>query len=84
MSALHEDIIRDLYRHLVEVEQVPYPVEDYLTGEEDQRRLAISIIGVDNCFPPCGACDAPAEHWPGVESEPFCADCCPECNERTN
>lgn len=77
MSALHEDIIRDLYRHIVEIEQVPYPVEDYLTGDMDQRRLAISIIGADNCLPPCGECDAPADHLPGVENEPFCADCCP-------
>lgn len=79
MIEIYERIIRDLYRALCEVEQVPYPIEDYLT-DADTKHVAISIIGDGNHLPPCVECNAPADHY-HEDGELFCVDCCPDCNE---
>lgn len=79
MSAVHEQIIRDLYRALCEVEQFPFPIEDYLT-DAAARLIAIGIVGDDNQLPPCVECNAPADHYHD-DGEQFCEDCCPECNK---
>lgn len=83
MSEVHERIIRELYRHLVLIDPTPCPVEDYIGGDKTEaQRLAVEIVGDANESDRCAFCRCGgADHMPGTSEDPFCADCCPECNE---
>lgn len=81
MSAVHEQIICDLYAFIVdELDPDPQPIESYLADPEAQT-LAAEIVGDNNCQHPCDEddCLEYGDHTP--RDEHWCSDHCPDCQQ---